>query len=167
MRRVSICAESSEGTNGGSAFPSGQYKQIIFGGTGTIAVIGGLTVSVTFGESYSANPNAVLAGTQFFASLSLAGHIGLGAFLGAGVEGGLGKSNGPLPVGFSWSTPYDAEAEGGYIGTVGASGQIDPNGTSGSLLVGVPLPKIGAGIGGYAGVGRAVTITLATPSIGG
>ena len=159
---------AGKGASTASSVPpcaSGGYNQVGVGGGATAAfIIPGVGVSGQLGVSLP--PGNEIRGFQLYGSIQGNAMLGIGAFLGAGVSAGLGRSTGPLPTGVSGSGSLYGE---GDIGLGPAfSGSVQGNGSGQSASVGVPfLPaRFGAGLGGYVGGGGAYTIIAATPPIG-
>ena len=85
--------------------------------------------------------------------------LGIRGFAGAGATFSEGTNSGPMSNfdrgGFAYG-----EADAGLGFAVG--GSLQGNRTSSSGSVGLPIPKVGAGYGAYAGVGAGYGATVAT-----
>jgi hypothetical protein len=96
---------------------------------------------------------------QVFIQFQAVAMTGLGLFAGAGVAAGPGWGNQPLPNGWSTSTTWHSEVNGGWGAAVGASLDVGQGSVSGAFS---PDPRIGAGYGVMVGTGVATTTTFAT-----
>lgn len=133
-----------------------------FLGTGASASLG-ISVPDKFGN---------IGGYQLFASVQGQVSGSLGAYIGAGVTGGLSSSSGPLPLA-SASKGWYAEADvgAGYSGgvsiqgdfTYDSAGKINGLGPpSGGTIS--PLPHVGYGLGVAVLAGAEGNVTVATPT---
>ena len=137
------------------------YTQYSFGVGGTLALFLGVQAGTQVGISVP--DDDYLTGTQFFLSGQGSGTLGVGGFIGTGLTGGIGHTNGPMPTASSGPFLY-YEADAGYGPAVGVSGQGSPTGSSTSF--GLPVPRLGVGYGLYGGVGAGYGGTLATRPFG-
>jgi RHS repeat-associated protein len=138
--------------------PTGPTEQYGIGGEASIAAFVGLTISANVGLSLPAEPR--ISGFQAYGQVSVAGTLGVGLFAGAGGTASYGRSDTPLDPGVSPSGSAYGTAQGGWGPAVGVSGTL--NDTSGGVSAGVPIPRVGAGAGLYAGAGGQGTLTAAT-----
>lgn len=117
----------------------------------------GVNVSVSVGISIPKDGN--IFGLQCFGGGQVAGMLGVGGFAGAGATFSKGTNSGPMKNfdrgGFGYG-----EADAGLGFAVGGSLQGSRGSSSGS--VGLPIPRVGAGYGAYAGVGAGYGATVAT-----
>ena len=88
--------------------------------------------------------------------------MGIGAYGGAGLSAGRGRSKGTISSGRGGFAYGEADIGWGPSAGVGAQG----NSSGHSVSSGVPIPHIGAGYGVYAGVGGGYGATLATHPFG-
>jgi RHS repeat-associated protein len=150
-------------TSHGSCSP-GSYTQLSLGGSATLAVIiPSIGVNVSLGVSTPDNNSIV--GSQFFLSLGVTGTLGIGAYVGAGLSGTKGTTDGPFPI-VSGSTSNYWEADAGVGPSLGVSQTLDNKGHVTGTSIAPPVAKPGAGFGLYAGGGKAANVTFATPPIG-
>jgi len=156
--------------------PWGLSTQLSGGVGGTIgAFIVGGGGSANVGISIPDNPFA-FGCYQLFATGQANGMVGAGAYLGAGITGNVGRSQGPLQSGFSGGVYGYAEGDVGTGASVGASLQGSKSLTSGpwksagDILGGsvgfTPRPRAGAGFGLWIGAGLTASGMLATPTFG-
>lgn len=115
---------------------------------------------VIFGGGGSVNIGITSNGNLFF-QVEGHGELGLGGYLGAGVQGGLSHTECDSTPGWSHDTTGIVEADAGYGPSVGGSATIGGNEVGAST--GLGKAGIGAGVWAGAGVDRAYTYT--TPSI--
>ncbi len=121
----------------------------------------GASLSVGLSVAVYGNRLGYPRGIQGAVSAQATRTLGLGAYAGAGVSGGINPSSTPIPVGGSTtSSPY-AELEGGF----GESAGVSATSSAGSSSFG---PKVtpGLGIGLYGGYGKAYSATYASPILG-
>lgn len=160
--------------------PLGLDWQLYAGGSATAAIAIGGGLSFSGGINVPTNPFNI-GGYQVFATLQGNKLLGVGAFAGAGVQGGVSTTSGPLPGGLSTSSGWYREVDIGLPGSgvaVGGSfqgsgngpvpGQAStPNVQAGSL--GVPV-KVGGGVGVFASTpdnfNQFGSVTLASPTVG-
>lgn len=137
--------------------PTGGYTQYSFGFSWNVALFAGWQGGVQLGMSV---PNAsTLRGTQFFVSGQTSGTLGIGGFAGVGVTGGVGRTNSTLQnggEGFAYAGA-DVGIGGASIG-LGAQRPL----TGSAVSLGLPVPRVGWGLGAYAGAGAGYGATAAT-----
>jgi RHS repeat-associated protein len=147
--------------------PKGEETQWSIGLGGTAALVLGVSGSVNVGISVPTNVLNV-SGYQGFVTAQGSGMVGTAGFLGAGLQGGVGHTQGALPT-VSTNVTGHVEVDVGKGPSVGASAEIGccskggwPTISSGSISGG----RIGAGVGAYVGVGGTGSVTAATPTVG-
>jgi hypothetical protein len=129
--------------------------------------IGGFSGSVEGGISIPLSAlKGNFRGTQLFASASFTQLLGLGAFVGAGNNYGLGYTNGPVQTGATsfaggrGGTPSPV-IQAGAAWLAGGEGQVDLGTSPGVSGGGGPR----AGFGAYAAGGIKHSATAATPEL--
>ena len=90
---------------------------------------------------------------------------GSGIYAGVGLQGGISHSDCPMSAGINVSQSVQVDANFGAGVSAGASGNVDPSGTSGGLSVGGG--RIGVGFGAAFDVGGVQSVTIASPSLFG
>ena len=139
---------------------------------GTLAAFFGVSGNVTGGVNI---PNGGdIWDTQLVFGGSGAGMVGDGLFAGWGVSGSFQPVTGSLPLS-NTDVQFYGEGDVGGGAAVSISGSMELPSTLNTNTYGtwnlanmpsvsVSMPRIGAGVGGYAGAGLSISQTYATPS---
>jgi RHS repeat-associated protein len=135
----------------GSEYTASVGAGVLAGGAGVVAPFVGAGGSV-----------GITSSGRVVIQMQMTFSAGPGAFAGAGVAVGVGRNDTGLRTGFSGSNPLIAQ---GNIGVGPSFGGSFLRGTGEIGLAASPTLRGGFGFGAQTSVGRAPTLTFATPSI--
>lgn len=122
----------------------------LFGGGGSLGVEGGISIPLSALKGD-------FRGTQLYASASTTGLLGVGAFVGAGTNVGVGYTSGPIQTG----TGISPVVQAGAAWKAGGEAQVELGSSPG--VSGGAGPRVG--YGGYVAGGAKMSATAATPEL--